>query len=120
MRALPHDEAERRVGAGILGLVESLSGAKLGLRDFKAELERQLEQWVHDAEQGTGPQTPEAKFSLAIAYRDLALRKKSRELLVKSRALTEAAAEARLPQALEDLQHWDIYERQFDRQLRED
>jgi hypothetical protein len=81
--------------------------------------DEQLEQWVRDAEQDPRAQTAEGKFDLAIAYRDLALRKKSRELLATSHALTEAAAEEGLPSALEDLENWNVYERQFDRRLRD-
>ena len=115
LRGLQHDEAERRVGAGILQLVESFSGTSLGLRDYKAEFQQELERWIADAEQGSGPQTPQAQFDLALLYRDLALRKKSRDLLGKSKSLTEAAAKAGSQDALQDLEHWDIYERQFNR-----
>lgn len=119
LRELQHDEAERRVGAGLLQLVESLSKAALGLRDYKAEFEQELERWIRDAEQRPGPYTPQAQFDLAVLYRDLALRKKSQELMGKSKSLTEAAAKAGLQEAAKDLEHWDIYERQFNRRLHE-
>lgn len=120
LRALEHDEAERRIGAGILQLVESLSGAKLGLRDYKAEFQQELEQWIADAEKGAGPQTPQSQYDLAVLYRDLALRKKSRELMVKSKALTEMSAKGEVAEARRDLEHWEIYERQFARRFREE
>ncbi len=37
----------------------------------------------------------------------------------KSKSLTEAAAKAGLQEAAKDLEHWDIYERQFNRRLHE-
>src|SRR5262249_16264205 len=88
LRRLDHDEAERRVGAGILHLVESFGGAKLGLRDYEGEFEKELEQWIADLE--NGPQTPQSQFELATLYRDLALRRRSQQLFDKSKALTEA------------------------------
>jgi hypothetical protein len=120
LRGLEHSEAERRVEAALLQLVESLSGSKLRLRDYQAELEGELEKWIADAEKAPGVQTPEAQYDLAIAYHDLALRRKSQELMAKARALIESSAKGGVAKAVRDLEHWDIYERQFERRLRQE
>ena len=118
LRRLEHNEAERRVGGGILHLVESFSGTKLGLRDYEAQSLRELEQMIADAEKEPDAQTPQGQFGLAVLYRDLALRKKSADLMAKAKVLTQASAKGGHADALFDLENWNIYERQFDRRVR--
>src|SRR5687768_1158242 len=69
-RALDHDEAERRVGAGLLQLVESFAGRKLGLRDYQAEFEQSLEEWIADVEPKAASGDAEAQYELAFLYED--------------------------------------------------
>jgi hypothetical protein len=117
LRALSHDEAERRVGSGLLQLVESLSGHKLGLRDYAAEFENDLLQCIADAEKKAESGQPADQYDLAILYQDLAERRKSRELMNKAKALVEIAAWAGIENAVRDLEHWSAYERRFERRL---
>ena len=118
-RALDHDEAERRVGAGLLQLVESLAGRKLGLRDYDAEFEQHLEQWIAEAEPKAASGDPEAQHELAFLYEDLAYRRKSRELLARAKKLLESAASAGFEKAARDLEHWEAFERRLERRINE-
>ena len=118
-RALDHDEAERRVGAGLLQLVESFAGRKLGLRDYEAEFEQRLEQWIAEAQPKAAAGDAEAQHELAFLYQDLAYRRKSRELMAKAKSLLEGAASAGVEKAARDLEHWEMFQRRLDRRINE-
>jgi TPR repeat protein len=120
LRPLDHDEAEKRVGASILELVESLSGRKLGLRNYQADVERDLENWIKDAEKAAASGTPQAQYDLAVLYQDLALRRKSTELMARAKSLVELSAKAGVAEAKRALEHWEIFQRRFDRKLAEE
>ena len=115
LRAVSHDEAEKRVGAGLLQLVESFSGHKLGLRDYAGEFEGELLRWIAAAERKAESEQPADQYDLAVLYRDLAERQKSRALLDKAKALVEVAARAGIDDAKRDLEHWGAFERRLGR-----
>jgi hypothetical protein len=114
-RALNHDDVEQRVGAGLLQLLDSFSNHKLGLRDYVSEFETALQNMIDDGEKEAASGDPQAQHNLALLYRDLAVRRKSSEILSKSKQLEELAAAQGLPGAARNLEFWYAFERQLAR-----
>jgi hypothetical protein len=114
-RALNHDDVEQRVGAGLLQLLDSFSNHKLGLRDYVSEFETELQNMIDDGEKEAASGDPQAQHNLALLYRDLAVRRKSSEILLKSKQLEELAAAQGLPGAARNLEFWYAFERQLAR-----
>ena len=119
-RALDHDEVEKRVGAALLELVESLGTRKLGLRDYQAEFEAHLEQWIADVEPKAASGDAEAQHEVAFLYQDLAYRRKSRDLMAKAKSFLESAAAGGVAKAASDLEHWQVFERRLERRINEE
>ena len=114
-RSLSHDEVERRVGAGLLQLLDSFSEYKLGLRDYVSEFEVELEQMIADGEKEAASGDPQAQHNLAALYQDLAIRRKSSEILAKAKQFEELAAAKGIPEAKRNIEYWYAFERRLAR-----
>jgi hypothetical protein len=114
-RAVPADEAERRLGEGVFHMFDRFAERKTGIRDYAGEFERDIEAMISDLESPAASGNAKAKYDLSLLYHDLAIRRHSSELMGKAESLTREAAALGDAAAIDALANWELMLRAFHR-----
>lgn len=102
------DEAERRLGAAILSLIDSFSGEKTGIRDYEAESQGISAQYIAHMETLAAGGDADAQFHLAIEYFRQARSGGDRDLLERADTMFQRALAAGLDKAQKTAETWPV------------
>lgn len=116
-RAVSPDEAERRVGEGVFHMFDCFAVRKTGIRDYAGNFEKDIEAMIAELEAKPTDGDGQILSDLSVLYRDLAMRRKSWDLMKKSEVLTRTAAAAGVESAVHALENWELLENAFKRRI---
>lgn len=102
------DEAERRLGAAILSLIDAFSLSKGGIRDYEAESREANAQYIAHMETLAAGGDADAQFHLAIEYFRQARGGGDIGLLERADTLFQRALQAGLDKAHKTAETWPV------------
>jgi hypothetical protein len=102
------DEAERRLGAAVLSLIDSFAQQKAGIRDYEAESQGISAQYIAHMETLAAGGDADAQFHLAIEYFRQARGGGDLDLLERADTMFQRALAAGLDKAVKTQETWPV------------
>ena len=111
-------EAERRIGAGVLTLLNSLSGGAVGIRDYDQLHQDNVESHIAELRPRAEAGDAEAQYDLHHLLFTEAMSHRSIDLLSEAERFLRLAAASGHVRAIGELDDWPILKRQVERRAR--
>lgn len=119
LRTVDPAEAERRVGAGLLTLLNGLSGGAVGIRNYEQLRQNQMASLVAELRPKAEAGDVEAQYDLHHLLFDDAMSRRSTQHLAEAERLLKLAAVAGHVRARAELSDWPLLRRQVERRANE-
>jgi len=111
------DEAEKTMGSMVFAGLDHGSINRVNIRDYKAESEAAVQEYVAELEVAARNNDPEAQYSLFIEYHSRTLRFGQRSDLQRADELLHASANAGCADAKKALENWPLLKAAAERRI---
>ena len=118
LRKVDPAEAERRFGAGLLSLLNGMSGGAVGVRDYEALHREETESVIAELRQKAEAGDSQAQYDLHHTLFAEAMSRRSLEYLPDTEKFLKLAAAAGHARAIADLDSWPLLKRQVERRAK--
>lgn len=98
-------------------MFDSFAERKTGIRDYAGDFEKDIEDMIAELEAKSADGDGQILGELSVLYRDLAMRRKSWDLMKKAEALARTAAAAGVESAVHALENWELLENALKRRI---
>ena len=111
------NDAEMAMGGMVFSLLDLGSLNKIGIRDYAAESEAAMQEWVNELEVGAKNNDPDAQFSLFIEYHSRALKSCQLTDLQRAEDLLFAADKGGSVEARKVIDDWPLMKAAAERRI---
>lgn len=113
----PPDEAEKAMGSMVFAGLDHGSIKRINIRDYKAESEIAMQEYVAELEVASKNNDPEAQYALFIEYHSRSLRSGQSSDLQRAEELLLASANAGCADARKALEDWPLLKAAAERRI---
>lgn len=105
-KSQPPDIAEQKLGGMVFALLDLHSIRKVGIRNYAAEAEEAINQWMQELEEEVKHNDPNAQYDLSIYLHSVAMKNYSLPDLARAESLLLASAAQGHAEAKLSLESW--------------
>ena len=105
-KAQSPDIAEQKLGGMVFALLDLHSTRKIGIRNYAAEADEAINQWIQELEEEVKHNDPNAQYDLFIHLHSSAMQNYSLPDLARAESLLLASAAQGHPEAKSSLESW--------------